>query len=946
MSLANCFDRALKMNVLTADEHRALQQRYADMIADGLSNTVARDRMAKVVKAEADHRERAALLTHLAIDRMMKSMSGWRDYRGRMDEAEAFIQMHENFGRDGTFMQDAQGRQDAILRAAMTSMKDAMQEFRRGAFLGDLRRTRNKAVLARMENVVREVMGEDTGDVRAKAIAKAWEVTSEWLRTRFNEAGGGIGKLSGGYLPQSHDRLALIAFKRDAWVKYMMEPGRLDRARMLDKAGNPMTDRELTRALGLAWDRITTDGYYDADVTGHAGKGALYTQHMDHRFIHFASADKWLEYNRRFGSSGGDIFAAMMGHISIMARDIAHMEVMGPNPNRAREFVKQTLKAKAAKQLSNEAVIAEQVATLKDMQGRLTRPDPDYTRLSERLGQIHNEMDKIRRKYAPQLGGKPSKRNKAKLDALTTELETVTRKLMPYWEDPAKVTIEDHAVAAQIGQLLDDMRDPILLVGHKDGDRAMGYVNSKIRRADAMWDVMRGGEVGDPLWAARMQSIRNTLSAGSLGSAVISSLTDPAFGQMTRHRLGMAIKESNFARVGAAVMREMITMGNRDDAIAAGLGLDAGLRVLHRQAGERKAFDHRFWSAYVADRVLTSGMLAPWTQAGKHVFGLDLMRWVAKLTEHEWDKLPESTRRAFEGNGIGQAEWKTLRLVDKNNGMWLRPTEVIAANRDLGERYLQMILRETRFAVPETTVRSSSIMHAQAGTLTGEMIKSGMQFKGFGIAVVMLHLLPIVRGLMSEGSRTSTAGYAAALFITSTFLGMMAIALKDQKDGRDPRRWLDEKTWLDPFHIGEAVLQSGGLGIFGDFLRADQNRLGGGLPATMAGPLLGKIENVLRMGGVGQASRALHGKDTTVGEEGVKMLRSGTVPFSNHWALSAIYQRTMMDNLQRMVDPHAQRAFNRQINQRMKDYGQSYYWPPGSPSPARAPDVSRIWSTR
>ena len=185
---------------------------------------------------------------------------------------------------------------------------------------------------------------ESVGSV-TNEILKDVALTNKLLRmvntAHFSNAGGGnIGKLQGGYIPQAHDRLALVNFGRRPWVEYMMEPGRLDRARTVDQfSGQPLSDSQLRRALETAWDRITTDGFYDADVTAQPqGKGALYTQHMDHRFIHFNGPDKWMEYSKRFGN-GGDVYAAMMGHIQIMARDIAHMEVFGPNPNRTRALV-------------------------------------------------------------------------------------------------------------------------------------------------------------------------------------------------------------------------------------------------------------------------------------------------------------------------------------------------------------------------------------------------------------------------------------------------------------------------------------------------------------------------------------------------------------------------------------------------------------------------------
>lgn len=44
-----------------------------------------------------------------------------------------------------------------------------------------------------------------TGNAVAQAGAKAWLQTIEAMRTRFNDAGGDVGKLEYGYMPQPHD---------------------------------------------------------------------------------------------------------------------------------------------------------------------------------------------------------------------------------------------------------------------------------------------------------------------------------------------------------------------------------------------------------------------------------------------------------------------------------------------------------------------------------------------------------------------------------------------------------------------------------------------------------------------------------------------------------------------------------------------------------------------
>lgn len=958
MSLQRCLDQARAAGIISPAEHTTFSRRYRAMIdQDGLSNAEARDRMARQIKAEADQRERAALMTHVAIDRILMQIDGWRDYMGRRDEATALVHLLENMGESGAFMQDVEGRRETIARLALAEMKDLLREGRKGVITGDLRRTFG-TTKARMDNIVKEIHGQSTGDEKAAQIAKAWAAVAERLRVRFNDAGGAIGKLQGGYLPQSHDRLALLAFKRGPWVEYMMEPGRLDRERMMSNiTGEKLTDSQLREALEVSWDRITTDGYFDADVSAQPqGMGAVYTQHADHRFIHFANPDKWIEYNGRFGASGGDIFASMMNHIGMMARDIAQMEILGPNPSRSLAYVKSHLRNKAANIRSNDVVLAEQRDELKRLSGLLARGNESELELIDKVTEIHRRIDQLRgtrdhRAYAATPTDQPlgprASRYRTAYEKLIGELQEAQTNLLARMRDEPNPG--DAAIEAQMRALLDDMREVISVATHRPGDRAQAWVETKIRRIDSMWDQMRGSKIGDPAVAARWSSARNVISSAALGSAVISSITDPAFGQDMRLRMGMGMQQSGFIRLLISVLTEMITMGKREDAIEAGFGVDAALRTLHRQAREVRGVDHRFWTGWLADRNLTWGGLLPWTQAGKVVFGMDAMRFFGDLAKQEWTALPFMTQRLMTKNGIDRQAWARLRNVPLHRGVDLRPADVARVDHDLGQLYLQMILRAQRFAIPETTVQSPAIMQmGQAGTTGGELWRSMMQFKGFAIAVLMLHQLRIARELRAGEPGTTPAAYAAIMFITAAFLGAAAIALKDVKDGRDPRRWLNEKTWLDPFFLTEAILQSGGLGIYGDFLRASENRMGGGLGGTVLGPLGGKIESGLRLGTATGRQAVGLGKpgDERAQEELVRFFRSGVVPFSNLPYTSVIFQRNVMDQLQILADRGAYTAFARTIGKRQADYGQGYWYRPGTTAPQRAPDLSRIWATQ
>ncbi len=182
---------------------------------------------------------------------------------------------------------------------------------------------------ADLRNIVKEAFGEDSGDAAAKGLAEAWSETAETARHQFNAAGGAIGKIERWGLPQVHDPVRVRDAGREAWVASILP--RLDVRQMTDRAtGQPFTPRRLEAVLGEVHDTIVTGGANRRAPGGRMGKGMLAKQRAEARFLVFRSSDDWMAYQTEFGE--GDPFQAMMGHLDDMARDIAQMQILGPNP--------------------------------------------------------------------------------------------------------------------------------------------------------------------------------------------------------------------------------------------------------------------------------------------------------------------------------------------------------------------------------------------------------------------------------------------------------------------------------------------------------------------------------------------------------------------------------------------------------------------------------------
>jgi len=232
-------------------------------------------------------------------------------------------------GLAGAAGPSVKGRYQALAGSFQAMMADLAEAFDSVTGLP----TKGRAIL---DNLVREAFGEDTGDRAAKALAKAWGDTAEYARGLFNAAGGEIGKLERWGLPQSHDPLALKGVGKDAWIEAILPA--LDVGRMLDNFTNaPYGPPQMRRVLGEIYDSVVTLGATERELGESLGKGKVANQRQEGRFLVFRDADAWIAYQQRFGAA--DPYVAMMRHLDGMARDIARMQVLGPNPDYQLEWL-------------------------------------------------------------------------------------------------------------------------------------------------------------------------------------------------------------------------------------------------------------------------------------------------------------------------------------------------------------------------------------------------------------------------------------------------------------------------------------------------------------------------------------------------------------------------------------------------------------------------------
>jgi hypothetical protein len=174
-----------------------------------------------------------------------------------------------------------------------------------------------------------------------KAISKVFDRIVD----DYNAAGGHITKLPNFRLPQHSDpmKLGKVTFNEWAndirgWVDSKEMAEQIAQRLNLDDASK-VTENHISESLKRAYDSQRTRGLSDMKP-GELDFGmreSVEKRHMEHRFFHFADADSWIAYNKKYGA--GDPYPAITGHIDRLAREIAAMETLGPNPEKNLKYL-------------------------------------------------------------------------------------------------------------------------------------------------------------------------------------------------------------------------------------------------------------------------------------------------------------------------------------------------------------------------------------------------------------------------------------------------------------------------------------------------------------------------------------------------------------------------------------------------------------------------------
>lgn len=835
MSLFDCIARAIDARQMPRAQGEAMQElvrrleaEYAHLGPDAAQAQAAIDAK-KVFREETLARRRAVLATVKTQAALAQKIDGYTDIFGGGEKGAALPALLE-YDQAATF-ESVRGVREGLRARYHRMIAGVLQKHQRDV----LGRTRKRADLP---DLVRELMGQNTGHASARELAQATTAAFEQARLDFNAAGGHIGALDDFGLPHRHEASRIRREGFDAWAADIAP--RLDWERIKDfRSGRPFTGSSQQRRrefLKEIYDDVTTDGWVKREPSARAGGSALYNRRADHRLLHFRGADDWLAYNERFGVA--DAFSTIVGHLDLMARDTALMRVLGPNPKAGLEFAIQH---------------------------------------AEKLAQT-----------AP-------------------------------WR--------------------------VAGAGGRVGVTPVDQVRSAAALARNMMAATSGtaNQGGNRFWAEFFAGTRYFLTAAQLGSAMISAVGDVTLGGQAARHVGMGV-----TRPLRRQLRMMASAGMREEALRMGVVADMAANVGIAASRYMDEVTAPAMAERLADATLRLSYLTQWTEMGRHAFQIEFYGLLAEHSGKAWDELPEPLRRLFlQRRGFTEADWDAIRATplhrDSSGATFLIPDDIRQradldpeAAEGLALRLTAAVQEQTEFAVPTNSTRGRAILTQAAppGTFVGEFMRSAAGYRNFAMAIVINNL----RRVMLADTRDPRLAAVAAFLALGTFAGAVSLQGKEIAKGRDPRRMDDPKFWAAAF------LQGGGIGIFGDFFTAAENRFGNSFGETAAGPVVSFAADTTALT-AGNLLELARGDDTNFGRELTRWLRQYT-PGASLWYISAAAQRLGFDTLQRALDPEADAAFRRSEQRRVRDRGNEAWWPPGEPAPVRAPDLTAAAGAR
>ena len=443
-----------------------------------------------------------------------------------------------------------------------------------------------------------------------------------------------------------------------------------------------------------------------------------------------------------------------------------------------------------------------------------------------------------------------------------------------------------------------------------------------------------------------VETTKKYVSSVLMQAATVSTITDFPSSAVTLRMNGMGWGRF-MGKYWGSVLPGATQESRRTAAIRLGVGIVGNIQSLHRWLHVNNSGEGLSAMALngvarkigqgvdiLAESSFRLNLLQPHTQLMKASFGLEFSQNFAEFLPSGFAEQNLRFARQLERYGFTEKDWTLMqraRSYEYEGTHMFDPLAVmdvpgydVLYKQEVMNRYLGMLNNEMIFAIPEPDLRVDSWMKgtARRDTGIGQIVRVLGTFRSFPATLLARH----AQRYWHRGAEKGMGSLIAAQILTAWMFGAVAVQIKDVLRGKDPRPMTTPGFWL------AALVQSGGLSIFGDVLFADHNRIGGSVTQTLAGPIPKMLEDLAKLSG-GNIQQWLGGDATNFASEALWVSQK-YAPFMNTWYFRVIVERLIWDAVKEFADPNSGTRFRRMADKT------PYWWEPGSRDP-RVPDLGR-----
>lgn len=938
-----CIQKKADEGLLSKVQVAKLEQRYTELLGRYSRNM-----------SDANAAERAAArVVEIEGEKLAKKKRNEIQHVIRTNEIQADIKRLgvpvDKYARD--LYESTYIRRQVVEKDLLSYLDEFGQEFNEN-ILGTSRN------LEGIEDVVREAMGESTGNSTAARIGKAIKETFHQGHARYEAAGGILGYIEN-YFPIIHKKEPIKAVGFEQWAKDIKS--HIDRSAMIGvESGLPISDEGLDLIL---------EGHYKAIVEGDSSEldnrinrgianvSGVFRTETDirrdlSRFYKWKSPSNFIEYNSKYGTGTEGLYGVIPHYISTLARDISLMEKISPRP----QAMFKNLDAMMGRDKVSAVKRRWTNGMYNVLSGAVDGWDGDQSHWYKALAGTQNYI-----RSAVLGAASLSASTDSAYIVATSRLNgmSATRSLKRYFSLLNPLSDTDRKLAKRNGYIVE------LIQG------------SALKDTRFAGESLESGKITQ--WLAGFTNKFSGLASMTKANMdAISLEAEATLGELVRDKVTWDNLDSNYRAAaeahgisakdweyiskvqpfehpdsGAVFLRSRDIADSAQGSAERAAALEG--EVLTRNKGIQESSKKKTDAVLAArtkleeiDTIIKGNPDADKKSLKKLVDGpkkeLSAALKELGITARKTDKIT-SMLDDIENASIQSYKNATIELQGaKEFGTRQAQGEAFKEAKAIANKLDDWIYTMRQATTNEPSLRAKSITtgaafvsdprDAKKGTVLRAMASSGFMFKSFLLTNLFTHMMPSISRAW-EGVKTRDASkleYLASILVGTTVFGAAAIHMKDLSKGREFRNMDDSKFWK------AAVLQGGGFGIFSDFLFSDYSRFGRSPLVEALGPVAGLGSDLYDIAkgnfdkAVDEVADGKSNKDVNLLRDLFKLSKRN-IPAVNLWYSRLIIERVFLDQIEKTLDPRAQTKWLKSENRFFRDTGQKLYWRRGELTP-------------